>query len=322
MRLFGASKFARYTINDRAYSQRLRYAVNENYTTGVGLTYKHLGVSASFRIPFLKSDTARFGQTKSVDIQAAIYLRKFTMDIYYTYYKGYYLYDRDILAIPVTDNTFPRRSDMRSVSTGMTMQYIYNNKRFSFRAAFLQTEQQKKSAGSLITGAGLHFIRVMADSPIISGALRYPAYFGNNPYNKTNIATLFVNAGYAYNYIFGKHFFICGALVAGVGINHTSLSDEVTHKSEGQFAAHFDGSVKLVVGYNNRQYFAGLQYINFINRNNTPVDATWQEFQAGNIRLTLAKRFALKRKTKIAIGKIENKIRDEAGLDPVKPDLK
>ena len=59
-----------------------------------------------------------------------------------------------------------------------------------------------------------------------------------------------------------------------------------------------------------------MQYINFINRNNSPVRGSWQEFQTGNVRLTFATRFKFKKATKREIDNIEKSIKSGLGIGP------
>ncbi|MCC8174401.1 MAG: DUF4421 domain-containing protein [Odoribacter sp.] len=110
-------------------------------------------------------------------------------------YKGYFTNNKD-------KNTQNRtRYDMRIAKFGLIGQYFFNNNRFSPRAAFNQSERQKKSAGSLIVGGGFYITRISADSiEIINESTR-----------KTNFH-IAPSVGYAYSFIFKRNFHITASL--------------------------------------------------------------------------------------------------------------
>lgn len=314
VRAFGANKIAKYTLGDYTLNKKLAYKANDNYNLGAGVNYKYIGLNMSFKIPFINNDTRRYGETKFFDLQSFIYLRKITADLYYLSYNGYYLYSRSMVnTIQITD-AFRHRADLHTKAIGLNAQYIFNHKRFSFRAAFLQNEYQKKSAGSVIAGGGLHRIKVRGDSAIIPADIRYAGYFGNSAFTGSSITSLALNAGYAHTFVIKRHYFITTALLAGTGINYTTMRTGVKDQAESRLAVQLNGIARLAAGYNSVNYFVGMQYINFLHRNNAPVAGSWQQFETGNIRLTFAKKISLKKSTRRKLDKIENTIKDELGI--------
>lgn len=314
VRAFGANKLAQYAPGDNDYLKKLTYTANDDYNIGLGFNYKYIGINGSFKMPFVNNDTVRFGKTKSFELQTFIYMRKFTVDLFFLSYNGHYLSNRSILNTPSNSNIYPQRPDLRTRNIGMNTQYIFNNRRFSFRAAFLQNEYQKKSAGSVIAGAALNYIKVKADSAIVPTNIGYDGYFGNNTFTGSNVLSLGLNAGYAHTFVIKKNFFITASLMGGAGVNYTKLSDKVKNLDYNSLGLQLNSIARLAAGYNTTDYFAGIQYINFTNRCNAPVPGTWQEFQTDNIRLTVAKRFKLKRAMQKKINKIENDIKSELGI--------
>jgi hypothetical protein len=267
-------------------------------------------------MPFVNGDGSTRGKTEFSDAQFVVYHRKFTLDLYYRSYQGYYVTNKATLTQAPSGEVFPQRPDLRTKNGGVSFQYIFNNTKFSFRGPFQQIEVQKKSAGSVLVGATVYHINVHADAPIIPANIAYPGYFEQSTFTGSGITSLGVNAGYGYTQVIKKDFFVTGCMLVGTGINHTNMTDDPHNTSVGRTGAEFNGIVQLAAGYNTRHYFVGLQYINHITRNNSPVSGAWQEFQAGNAQLTFAKRIALKRKTRRKLNKIENNIKKEIGLKP------
>lgn len=314
VRVFGANKFAKYAPGDYKFNNKLSYAANANYNLGLGFQYKYLGANISFKMPFINDDSARYGKTKSLDLQSYLYLRKFTIDLYYLSYKGYYISDRNILTSVPVNNIFPKRPDLRTRNVSINTQYIFNNEKFSFRAAFLQNEYQKKSAGSIIAGAGVNYINVSADSAIIPANIKYDGYFSGNTFTGSSITSLGINAGYAYTVVILSNYFMTASMQGGAGFNYSTLTDKPNNKTSETVSFQFNTIIRIAAGYNSTNYFVGIQHINFANRNNTPVPLLWQQFQTGSTRLTFAKRIKLRKDVRKKINEIENNIKTEMGI--------
>ena len=242
------------------------------------------------------------------DLQSYLYLNKIAIDLFVLSYRGYYLTNSSVLQTPQTDGTLFKRGDLRTGNYGVNAQYIFNHEHFSYRAAFLQNACQMQSAGSLIAGGTLHYTHVKADSAIIPD-MREDDFYRGSRFNKTNTIALAVDAGYAYTQVIGRHFFITGSVIAGVGLNYMVMNTDATNARQDKLHSQLHAMVRGAAGYNEPTYFIGVQYTNFIARNNTPIPDAWQQLQAGNIRLTYARRFTLKRKVVKRLERIEDNIR-------------
>jgi len=295
VRVFSGYKFFNYTLKQKDYAQALEYKSNDNYILGSGFNYRFLGLNIAFKAPLVNNDAENLGQTKSLDLQSYVYMRRFTVDIYGQFYKGYYSKNGDILKVPLPDNVYLLRPDLRSRSLGFNLQYIFNNKRFSYRAAYLQNEYQKKSAGSAIAGIGVHNFSIIGDSAIIPSNTIDVGFFDDSRFNRTRVVSFSLNGGYVQSVVIEKHFFITAGFVGGVGLNATSVTDEKLGITNTKGRLQFNGTVRIAAGYNSDRYFAGLQYIDFFSRNAAPFSGAWQEFETGTFRVTLAKRFRIKR---------------------------
>ncbi|XZF13411.1 DUF4421 domain-containing protein [Chitinophagaceae bacterium MMS25-I14] len=306
VRLYGSRKYTDYKLHDRGEQHALKYKPNNNINVGVGFNYRFLGINLGFNLPFINNDNDRYGRTKHLDLQSHLYLRKITVDFYAQYYKGYYLANAsDVLNDYNTQPEYPRRPDMHSLNLGIDMQYIFNDRKFSFRAAFLQNEYQKKSAGSFMLGASVYSFFLRADSSIIPADIYKNAFFDQYRFSKSNVYSIAVGGGYAYTFVLGKHFFITGSLMGEAGINYTTM-DGTEQKNKADL--QLNTIVRCAAGYNSERYFAGIHFVDLVTRNNTPVPAAYQEFGAGNFRVSFAKRFGVKRKTARKIQQTINQV--------------
>lgn len=296
VRLYTNNKFSRYVIGQNGNGERLPYSTNDHLSLGLGFNWRFIGLNVGVKMPFVNGDDRRFGKTKGIDIQSFFYFRKLQVDIYGQAYDGLYVANRTTLNRPRVGDVFPYRSDLKLRNFGINGQYIFNNRRFSYRAAFVQNEYQKKSAGSFILGGAIYHFRADADSAILPRDLKFPGDFWRNGFNQSRVTSLAVNAGYAYTLVIRKHFFMTASFAVGPGLNYTSLRDVAADKNSGGLDYHLNGTLRLAAGYNSPGYFAGVQYIRLTNKDGISDPATWQQFETGSFRVTIAKRFKLNRK--------------------------
>lgn len=319
LRTFVMQKFNKYALGNEGIASNVTYRANDNYNIGFGGHYKWLGINFSFQMPFVNSDDSKYGKTKFFDLQSYLYLKKIAVDLYILSYKGYYLANSDILKNPPVDREYMVRNDLHTGNYGANVQYIFNYKRFSYRAAFVQNQCQMLSAGSPIIGTAIHYTRVKADSAVIPNHALDESFFNGHQFNKSGTFALAVNGGYAYTQVIKTHFFITGALLVGVGANYTALKTDATGIRDNKISSQLHGIVRAAAGYNTEKYFIGVQYMNFVSRNNSAINDAWQQLQAGNIRITYAQRFTLKKKVVKRLEKIEDKMKEQLDEKVIEP---
>lgn len=290
VRLFGSRKYTYYDMVDKRLKEEVLYRPNTSNNIGFGVNYKFIGINIGFKLPFINNDDDKYGKTKYLDLQSHLYLRKLVIDFYGQYYKGYYLANRRF-----NSQVLSLRPDMYNTDLGLNVQYIFNDKRFSYRAAYLQNEYQKKSAGSFIVGGEVFAWKMKGDSALIPSDLGVEGFFDNEPFHKTSSVSIAANVGYAHTFVIKKYFFITASLTGSAGVNHTVLNYLDGRNKRREFGWQLNNTVRLSAGYNSSKYFAGIHYVDMVTRSESPVNRTYQTFGTGNFRFSVAKRFALKK---------------------------
>src|SRR5690554_170807 len=166
-RLYFSRKYTSLKIQDKLTGKDYLYMPNTTLNMGVGATYKMLTLNLAYGFGFLNPEEGK-GETKYLDAQAHIYPRKMVVDLFLQFYKGYYLTD-GLGASP--GENYLTRPDMKVQKVGASVQYVFNHGRFSYRAAFLQNEWQKKSAGTFLLGAVMYGGMAQEDSNLIHNLL-------------------------------------------------------------------------------------------------------------------------------------------------------
>lgn len=297
VRSFIANKALSYAVGvDR---ERINYAPNDRYNLGVGFTYKWISLNVSFPLPGRRRETDQYGSSSLLDLSSNIYLRKITIDLQAQRNTGYYR--SDMGAAPNINGllVYPQRPDMVTMALGASVQYLYNHRRFSYRAPFVQNELQRKSAGSLIVGGAVNHHIIDADSSIIDRSEDWVVANRVEPFDRVSNWSLSAQVGYAHTFVYRNHWFATAALAAGPGIALTtfqsarSQEDPVT-----KVGTTIGNSVRLAIGYNARNYFLGLYGVLFQSRLQSSFnDARLiQVLQANHVRIVVAIRFSANKK--------------------------
>lgn len=297
VRLFGSRKYTYYDMKDRGLKEKVLYRPNASNNVGFGFNYKFIGVNFAFNFPFINHDNDKYGKTKYLDLQAHLYLRKLVVDFYGQYYKGYY----EAMPVKRISNAFARnpvsfRPDIQNRDLGLHVQYIFNDKRFSYRAAFMQNEYQKKSAGSFLVGGEVFAWQLRGDSALVPAHFNVPGFFNDDPFRGTYTVSFAANAGYAYTLVLAKYFFVTASVSASAGLNHTRLRYSDGRSSTKGWGWQFNNTVRFAAGYNSSYYYVGLHYTDMLTRSDAPLPQAHQVFGTGNLRFSIARRLALKKK--------------------------
>ncbi len=288
VRLLGSSKYYNYRFTDGGNT--LSYKANNNYNIGVGAVYGFLGANITVKAPFINQDNSRYGKTRKLDIHAFLFPRKWIMDVYAQYYKGFFIAEKNAVQPFLPENKRVVRPDISTLHIGVNGSYVFNAKKFSFRAAFIQNEYQKKSAGAPLLGGNIHYNRIHGDSSLIPSDIAYTDFFDNYRFHRSAAFSIGIQGGYAYTWVIAKHFFITGVALAGIGGNTTSLRNEELRRTVQKTGLQADLSYKAAIGYNAETFYAGLLYMGYVQRSNSAWANTWQQYEPSLVRLIVAKR--------------------------------
>ncbi len=283
-RFYFSKKYTDLELESKSKQDDLFYKPNTTLNMGIGATYKIFTLNLAYGFGFLNPEKGK-GETKYLDLQSHVYGTKWAIDLFGQFYKGYYLSPKGFPA--PSDDSFYLRPDMRINMIGTAVCRILNNKKFSYRAAMMQSDWQKKSAGSVLLGGEMYYGVTRGDS----------AFVPNNVaglYNQSGVSSLsFVelgpSAGYAYTLVVSEHFFITGSLSVNIDM---SLSKETGPANS---AVHFsiipNYISRVVMGYNSRNWNINASFVG--NRIGVRGASSADRYfiGVGNYRLTYAQRF-------------------------------
>ena len=278
-RFFVSNKYTNFRLRGDGYS--LFYRPTTSYNLGVGFTHEWLTLNVGYGFGFVNPNVDKKG-TRSIDLQFHPYGRKIAIDVLGQFYKGYQSsapYDQ-------------LRTDIRVNAVGATIQYIFNYNKFSYRAAFLQSEWQKRSAGTWLAGFEVYAGAVRADSSLIPD---------QELLRQKLIESKFVefgpSVGYAYTYVYREHYFVTGSASVSldVGFNTTLAADKGKDKEAG-FSPNT--LLKFFGGYNSSKWAITAIYL-YNTLNLVPNEQSQKiSMSTGNFRIHFAYRFKPSKKTR------------------------
>jgi Domain of unknown function (DUF4421) len=285
-RLYFSRKYTSFEYYDKQDDLTLRYAPNTTLNMGVGATYKWATLNLAYGFGFLNANEEK-GDTKYLDLQCHIYGRKFLFDVLGQFYKGFYLNDQNLRAV---DGNYYTRPDIKVREFGISGQYMFNYKKFSYRAGFLQNEWQKKSAGTMLLGWQLVWGKGEADSTIIPSAISKVAAEGQK--QRLTFVDTGPSIGYAYTLVIKQHFFVMGSGAISFAFG-SNLSEGAERVRTSSFIPNF--IFRAFLGYNDENWAISFTLTNdTVNIATNRTDRTFS-LSTGNVRLNFVKRFGIKR---------------------------
>lgn len=242
-------------LNIHNGDEKLLLSPNNPTGIGVGMNYKFAGIALGFGLPHTSTSVAQKGKTKRLDLQVSVFMKNLSLDGHFQLYKGYYNRNpQDFM--DWQENNYPKLPDMQTISIGTSGYYVFNNKRYSNKAAVLRTQKQNISAGSFLAGLFIvydeasslegFFPKELPDTIASDFDMKAFRYFATG-----------VSLGYAYTWVISRSFFLNISAIPGGGYKNIRVVD---NDGISDTERHVHGQVQLrgAVGYEKKRFFLGL----------------------------------------------------------------
>ncbi|WP_029902136.1 DUF4421 domain-containing protein [Prevotella sp. 10(H)] len=235
VRTYFMDKFAVLSHQENNHHDEISYRSNAPFGIGLGFSYKNVTLSGSYGFDFMR-DKKR-GKTRSYDFQYHSYGRKFVYDIFFQSYKGLYHEPKE--------EQYDIYPDISLRQYGFNGQYIFNGNKFSYPAAFNQSEKQLKSAGSFLLGGAMYYSRARSDSSIV---------FQDG--HKLRNYQIGINGGYAYTWVPNKRLFISISASVGANIGYENIDG---HRN--RVKVYPSVFPRFSMGYNHDSWSIGTSFV-------------------------------------------------------------
>ncbi len=294
-RLYSGEKTHSLELSDLNNPYRLKYLPNGYFNIGAGVNFRSFGLSLATKIPVFQNSENKHGETKRFGVQSYLYTGKFSIDLLTSFLKGYYLNNSFSHLDSYSKGKEYQRPDISSANIGITVNYIFNNSKFSFKAAFNDTERQKRSAGSLIAGGSLFSYQTKADSSIVPREIDSAFFLKSRDIAKSGVLAFNANLGYAYSLVFLQNGIFTLSYILGSGMQDNSFDREFVNEiNRWRFSMNHTG--RIGIGYRFNRYYARFGII----RSTQYTSLKYNDLGIGNgtnfIQFSLGKRISVKNK--------------------------
>lgn len=281
-RVYFSQKYTALLLEAKETVDDLRYRPNTTLNFGVGATYGWFTLNLAYGFGFLnKGDNAK-GKTNYLDLQSHVYTRKMSIDIFGQFYKGFYLYPKGTATRP---DQWYVRPDLKVRHMGAAAYYIIDWKKLSMRAAMLQTEWQKRSAGSLLIGGETYYGHSRADSAMVPSVLA--GKYSQRDITRFRYFDIGPGIGYAYTYVHKEHYFAMGGITASLPLNFQK--EWRGDAAETKFSISPDLMYRIGLGYSDEGKSFSITWVN--NTFQSKGEAGKYQIRTGNVRVNAAYRF-------------------------------
>ncbi len=245
-------------IHDDANRQSLNFAPNASFKLGVYFGWRWIFLGYTFDVGGL------FGSNKSkkkkTEMALNIYSSKFGVDLFYRKTgSDFKLRSTDgfNLTLPLHDTDF---DGLQSHIFGLNTYWIFNHKRFSYPAAYSQSTNQRRSAGSFMAGFSYSRHKISFDPDRLPDEVRINLK-DDLLFRKIKYSDYSLSIGYGYNWVFAKNCLANLSLTPAIAYKKAKTDDTPNKHNHWMEDLNFDLITRAGVVYNNSKYFAGASLV-------------------------------------------------------------
>ena len=268
------SNFEYYSVTSEfPQPQKLSFSPNPHNKIGLYFGWRWIFLGWSVDIDDIYRKTNR--KNKGTEFDLSLYSSKLGVDIFYRRtgnnyrihkIRGFY----DEIPSDYSEDFSGLKVDIK----GLNLYYIFNNRKFSYPAAFSQSTNQRRNAGTFIAGFSISKHNLDFDYQ------QLPAYIQErmNPgmkVNKIKYTNANISFGYAYNWVFARNCLACLSLTPAIAYKASDVDAETQEGKAWYSKFNLDFLLRAGVVYNNGKYFVGTSFVgkNYnYHRNNFSLD--------------------------------------------------
>lgn len=243
-----------YRFSSREHNQSIALSPGSSNKVGLYLGWRWIFLGYSFDL----SGSNR----PQTDLNFSFYTSALGIDLFYRRRsEGYQIrmlkgfYEDGVNKLKTYDRNF---DGLTVKQIGTNLYYIFNNKRFSYPAAYSQSTNQRISAGSFILGLSYNEQSFIFDYSKFDAPIREQLSEGLK-FKNVEYKDFSINFGYSYNWVFAKDFLANISLTPAVGYKNTSL--RLANSKEFLSSINFDFITRAAIVYNNGKYYTGASLV-------------------------------------------------------------
>ena len=240
-------------------SQNLNFSPSLGTKLGVYFGWRWIFLGYTFDVEDLFGGNKN--QTKKKEMSLNIYSSKFGIDLYYRK-TGNDFKLRSINGFSQDFDSFRNLhfDGLRSTINGVNAYWIFNHKKFSYPAAYSQSTNQRRSAGSFMAGFSHSRHSISFDCEKLPSSV-LQQLSPSLQFNHIKYSDYSLGFGYGYNWVFAKNWVSNLSLLPGIGYKKSRIDDNDFKGESWIKDINFDFITRAAIVYNNAKYFAGASLV-------------------------------------------------------------
>ena len=238
-------------------SQNLNFSPSLGTKLGIYFGWRWIFLGYTFDV----EDLFGGNKSKKKEMSFNIYSSKFGIDLYYRKTGN----DFKLRSINGFSQEFPSLKNLhfdglRSTINGLNAYWIFNHKKFSYPAAYSQSTNQRKSAGSFMAGFSHSRHNISFDCEKLPSLVLQQLSPGLR-FNHIKYSDYSLGFGYGYNWVFAKNWVSNLSLLPGIGYKKSRIDDNDFKNENWIKDINFDFITRAAIVYNNTKYFVGTSLV-------------------------------------------------------------
>ena len=247
-------EYYRLGSNSNNGEQSISFSPNANFKLGVYFGWRWIFLGYSFDVKDIFG--GHKNKAKKTEMALNLYSSKFGVDLYWRKTGSDFKirsYNGFQLNTPTKNMDF---NGFQSKIKGLNAYWIFNYKRFSYPAAYSQSTNQRKSAGSLMAGFSYSQHNISFDYDKLPTEMRDQLH-NALLFKKVKYSDYSLCLGYGYNWVFAKNWVSNLSLLPAIAYEGSEINDTPQPHTHWIKDINFDLITRASIVYNNSKYFAG-----------------------------------------------------------------
>ena len=247
-------EYYRLGSNSNNGEQSISFSPNANFKLGVYFGWRWIFLGYSFDVKDIFG--GQKNKAKKTEMALNLYSSKFGVDLYWRKTGSDFKirsYNGFQLNTPTKNMDF---NGFQSKIKGLNAYWIFNYKRFSYPAAYSQSTNQRKSAGSLMAGFSYSQHNISFDYDKLPTEMRDQLH-NALLFKKVKYSDYSLCLGYGYNWVFAKNWVSNLSLLPAIAYKKSKINDTPQPHTHWIKDINFDLITRASIVYNNSKYFAG-----------------------------------------------------------------
>lgn len=150
-----------------------------------------------------------------------------------------------------------RYSGLNSKCDGVSAVYMFNNKHFSWPAAFGANAVQRKSCGSWSVGFQYNHQKITMDRSALPSSIKNDIDT-TLLFSKVDYRDYSISVGYSYNFVLGKNLLLAASIMPSIGYRRSNIKEEQIMKRSILNDLATDINLRMSFFWNNTRAFNGV----------------------------------------------------------------